>query len=130
MSIDALVSGTLWKKPEARRTSAGKPFATASVRAAAGDGEVLFVSVVAFSDSAQRTLLAMDDGDSVSLAGSLKIGTYEARDGSVKPNVSIVASKVLTAYHVQRKRKTVAEVPASERRPRQSDLPEGELDFP
>jgi single-stranded DNA-binding protein len=107
--IDALVGGKLFKTPEERRSNSGKTYVTANVRAADGDGEGLFVNVVAFSDSAKATLLALEDGDSVSLAGTLKIGTYEARDGSVKPSVSMVASKVLTAYHVARKRKVVAE---------------------
>jgi single-stranded DNA-binding protein len=110
--IDALVAGKLWKTPEERRSNAGKTFVTANVRAADGEGESLFVNVVAFSDSAKAALLALEDGDSVSLAGMLKIGTYEARDGSAKPSVSMVAAKVLTAYHVARKRKAVADAPA------------------
>jgi single-stranded DNA-binding protein len=73
----------------------------------------MFVNVVAFSDSAKAALLALDDGDSLSLAGTLKIATYETRDGSVKPKVSTVAHSVLTAYQVTRKRKAVAETSAS-----------------
>ena len=107
--IDALVGGKLFKTPEERRSGSGKTFVVANVRAADGDGEGLFVNVVAFSDSAKAALLALEEGDSVALAGTLKIGTYEARDGSVKPSVSMVASKVLTTYHVARKRKAVAE---------------------
>ena len=114
--IDALVAGKVWKTPEERRSNAGKTFVTANVRAADGEGESLFVNVVAFNDSAKAALLALEDGDSVSLAGTLKIGTYEARDGSVKPSISMVASKVLTAYHVARKRKAVSEALASESR--------------
>ncbi|WP_434108013.1 single-stranded DNA-binding protein [Paraburkholderia caffeinilytica] len=110
--IDALVGGKLFKIPEERRSNSGKTYVTANVRAADGDGEGLFVSVVAFSDSAKAVLLALEEGDSVSLAGTLKIGTYEARDGSVKPSVSMVASKVLTPYHVARKRKAVADASA------------------
>ncbi|MDQ7975916.1 single-stranded DNA-binding protein [Paraburkholderia sp. SARCC-3016] len=105
--IDALVAGKLWKKPEQRRSGAGKTFVTANVRAADGDGEALFVNVVVFDDEAKTAMLALEDGDSVSLTGSLKVSTYEARDGSVKPSVSMVAQKVLTAYHVARKRKAV-----------------------
>ena len=109
MTIDALVAGKLWKNPEERRSGAGKTFVTANVRAADGDGEALFVNVVAFSDSAKSALLALQDGDSVSLAGTLKIGTYEARDGAVKPSVSMVAQQVLTPYHVVRKRRAVSD---------------------
>lgn len=108
MTIDALVAGTLFKAPEERPGQSGRTFVTATVRAADGGGESLFVSVVAFSNTAKAALLALEDGDSVALTGVLKIGTYEARDGAVKPKVSMVASQVLTAYHVQRKRKAVA----------------------
>ncbi|WP_343654537.1 single-stranded DNA-binding protein [Paraburkholderia caribensis] len=116
MSIDALVAGKLWKTPEERRSAGGKTFVTANVRAADGDGEALFVSVVAFSDSVKAALLVLEDGDSLALAGTLKIGTYEGRGGSVKPSVSMVAQQVLTAYHVARKRKAVAEAPSKDGR--------------
>ncbi|SAL12050.1 Single-stranded DNA-binding protein [Caballeronia sordidicola] len=107
--IDALVGGKLFKAAEERLSQAGKTFVTANIRAADGEGEGLFISVVAFSDSAKAALLALDEGDSVSLAGTLKIGTYEARDGSVKASVSMVAQNVMSAYQVSRKRKAAAE---------------------
>jgi single-stranded DNA-binding protein len=107
MTIDALVGGSVWQQPEERRGQNGKTYVVAKVRAADSDGQSQFISVVAFSDTAKAALLALEDGDSVSLAGSLKVGTYEGRDG-VKPSVSMVAQRVLTAYHVARKRKAVA----------------------
>ena len=110
--IDALVGGKLFKAAEERRSQAGKTFVTANIRAADGEGEGLFISVVAFNDSAKAALLAMEEGDSVSLAGTLKIGTYEARDGSVKASVSMVAQNVMSAYQVSRKRKAAAETDA------------------
>jgi single-stranded DNA-binding protein len=106
--IDALVGGKLFKAAEERRANSGKTFVTANIRAADGEGETVFINVVAFSDQAKAALLALDDGDSVSCSGTLKIGTYEARDGSVKPKVSMVAQNVLTAYQVTRKRKAAA----------------------
>lgn len=107
MTIDALVAGTLFKTPEERPGQGGKTFVTATVRAADGGGESLFVSVVAFSSTAKAALLALEDGDSVALTGPLKIGTYEARDGAVKPKVSMAAQRITTAYHVARKRTAV-----------------------
>jgi single-stranded DNA-binding protein len=115
--IDGLVSGRLFGKAAERSGASGKVFVAAKLRVADGDGEGLFISVVAFSDSAKAGLLALDDGDSCALAGPLKIGTFEARDGSVKPSVSLVAHAVLSQYHVQRKRRAVAE--ASEPKPGQ-----------
>ncbi|MFL9987130.1 single-stranded DNA-binding protein [Paraburkholderia sediminicola] len=132
MSIDALVAGKLWKAPEQKRAGNGNPFVVAKVRAADGDGEGLFINVVAFSDSAQATLLALEEGDSVSLAGTLKIGTYEARDGSVRPSVSMVAQRVLTTYHVSRKRKTVADASSpsgGNGTSREPELADDDVDF-
>jgi hypothetical protein len=49
--IDALIAGKLYGKPKQMTGKAGKPFATAKVRAAAGEGEALFVNVIAFGAS-------------------------------------------------------------------------------
>lgn len=105
--IDALVGGKIWKQAEQRRSQNGNTYVLAKVRAADGEGESLFVSVIAFDEAAQDALLALDDGDSVSLAGPMKIGTYEGREGT-KASVSMTAQRVLTSYHVQRKRKALA----------------------
>lgn len=117
--IDGLIAGTVYGKPTERVGASGKAFVTTKLRVTDGDGEGLFISVVAFSDSAKAGLLALDDSDSCALAGPLKIGTFEARDGSVKPSVSMVAHAVLTQYDVQRKRRAVTE--ASAPQPGQSD---------
>ncbi|WP_213780111.1 single-stranded DNA-binding protein [Caballeronia sp. dw_276] len=107
--IDALVGGKLFKKPEERRSGSGKSFVVANLNVCATDGEWFFVQVVAFRDTVKTNLLAMDEGDSVSLTGPLKISTYEDRHGTTKPSVSMVAQQVMTAYQVSRKRKAVAE---------------------
>ncbi|WP_420874372.1 single-stranded DNA-binding protein [Burkholderia arboris] len=84
--------------------ASGRPFVTAKVRAAVGDGEALFVNVIAFSDGAKVALLALDDGDSVALAGTLTPKVWTDRNGDAKPALDMVAHAVLTAYHVKRKR--------------------------
>ncbi|SDQ29234.1 single-stranded DNA-binding protein [Paraburkholderia tuberum] len=116
MSIDALIAGKLFKTAEERRSGAGKVFVTAKVRAAMGDGESIFVNVIAFSDSAKAALLALDDGEAVALAGSLTPKVWTDRDGNAKPALDMVAAQVLTTYHVQRKRKAVSKEAGSEQR--------------
>jgi hypothetical protein len=70
--IEGLVSGKVYGRPEQRTSnSTGKPFTVAKVRAATGNGETLFVNVLAFDAAAQAALLALSDGDAVSLAGTL-----------------------------------------------------------
>ena len=69
--IDGLVGGKLYGQPTQRTSKTGKPFAIAKVRAAGGDGEALFVNVIAFDADPCAALLAFNDGDSVALAGTL-----------------------------------------------------------
>ncbi|NMM76214.1 single-stranded DNA-binding protein [Rhodococcus sp. SRB_17] len=103
--IDGLIGGKLYGTPEKRLGKAGKPFAMAKVRATAGDGETpLFVNVIAFDGAACAALLALSDGDSVTLAGSLTPKVWSDKQGVVRPSLDMVAHQVLTAYHVQHKR--------------------------
>ena len=107
--IDALIQGTLYKVPQARTASNGRRFATANVRTPTKDGTAIFVSVIAFAESAVTALLALEDGDSVALAGELTPKVYQPRDGGEpRPSLDMVAHKALTEYHVARKRKAVA----------------------
>lgn len=102
--IDGLISGKVYGKPEVRTGKNGSPFVRAKVRAAAGDGESLFVNVIAFADDARAALLALDDGDSVALSGSLTPKVWTDKDGETRPSLDMVAHAVMTAYHVKRKR--------------------------
>lgn len=105
--IDALIAGKLYGQPKTMTSKTGKPFATAKVRAAAGEGEALFVNVIAFDPDTVAALLALGDGDSVALAGSLTPKVWTDRDGNHRPAVDLVAHQVLAAYHVIRKRKVI-----------------------
>jgi single-stranded DNA-binding protein len=109
--IDALVAGKMYGQPKAKTAKNGNPFATAKIRAAAGDGESLLVGVIAFSQTAVTALLALEDGDSVALAGELTPRVWTDRDGNAKPAADLVAQVVLTTYHVGRKRKAVQPEP-------------------
>ncbi len=125
--IDGLISGKLHGTPTERISKTGKPFALAKVRAAAGDGEILFVNVIAFDDAPVAALLGLGDGDSVALAGSLTPKVWVDREGQHRPSLDMVAHQVLTAYHVQRKRRAMQ--PAGQA-PRQDGLDDGQaLDF-
>ncbi|NML18126.1 single-stranded DNA-binding protein [Azohydromonas caseinilytica] len=107
--IEGLVSGKVYGRPEQRvGTNSGKPFATAKVRAATSNGETLFVNVLAFDATAQAALLALSDGDAVSLAGTLTPKVWTDREGQARPALDMVASQVLTAYQVKRKRDAVS----------------------
>lgn len=112
--IDALIAGKLFGAPQQKTGKSGKPFVVGKVRTADGDGEGVFVNVIAFDASACEALLALGDGDAVSLAGSLTPKAWADKNGNARPALDIVAHQVLTAYHVQRKRKAVSNEPLIE----------------
>ena len=105
--IDALISGKLHGKATERTSKAGKPYALAKVRASTGDGEALFVNVIAFDTAPCTALLALGDGDAVALVGTLTPKAWLDREGQPRAAVDVVAAQVLSAYHVRRKREAV-----------------------
>jgi len=124
--IEALVSGKLHGQPVQKIAKTGKPFVVAKVRAHAGEADV-FVNVIAFSPAACQDLLALGEGDAVALAGSLAPKAWTDREGVARPSLDLVATQVLSAYHVTRKRKAFERRPpeASESKP---SSPHDELD--
>ena len=109
MSIEALILCKLHQRAEQRTSKAGRPFVSAKVRAAAGDAEAVFISVVAFSESACAALLVLDDGDAVAVAGTVKPGAWIDREGNARPSLDLVAAQVLTVYGLKRKRDAAAQ---------------------
>ena len=109
MSIEALILGKLHQRAEQRTGKTGRPFVTAKVRAATGDAESQFVNVIAFADTASAALLALDAGDSVVLAGTLKPGAWADREGTARPSLHLVAAQVLTLYALKKKREASAQ---------------------
>ena len=103
--IDALIAGKVFGTPTERTGKSGKPFAVAKVRVTAGDGESLFVSVIAFDAAPCAALLALGDGDSAALSGSLTPKVWTDKEGATRPGLDLVAHQVLTAYSVTRKRR-------------------------
>lgn len=105
--IDGLIGGTVYGKPAARSGQSGKRFVTAKVRAATGNGESIFVNVITFDESTGDALLALGDGDSIAVAGVLTPKVWTDKNGEARPALDVVAHSVLTAYHVQRKRRAL-----------------------
>jgi single-stranded DNA-binding protein len=112
--IDALIGGKLHGKPTQRIGASGKPFVTCKVRTPLADGESLFINAIAFDKTVGAALLALDDGDSVSLSGALTPKVWADRNGEVRPSLDLVAHAVLTAYHVTRKRAAMKAAPAGD----------------
>jgi len=62
------------------------------------------VSVIAFDANAVAGLLALQRGDSASIAGRAKLSSW-TKDGEEKHGLSVVADKVLTIYQIDKKRR-------------------------
>lgn len=124
--IDAIIAGRLHSAPAERTSASGNRFVVAKVTAASGNGEQLFVGVIAFSQTARTALLALEPGDSVALSGSLTPKTWTDRNGEARATLDLVAHAVLTPYHVRRKRKAVSldeQAPAAAPAPARATTP-------
>lgn len=103
--IDALIQGKLIKAPESRTTKAGKPMASARLRVATADPAAsVLCGVVAFEPEAVAALLALGEGDAVSVAGPLKVGTWTDKEGNARPSLDLVADRVLSVYAIRKQR--------------------------
>jgi single-stranded DNA-binding protein len=60
--------------------------------------------VVAFSESAGAALLALSEGDSLAIGGTLKPGAWTDREGNARPQLDMVAAQVMTLYALKRRR--------------------------
>jgi len=108
--IRVLISGELVATPQVRTGKTGKPFALARVAVPQGDEGRVYCSVIAFNDDAVTRLLQLKAGASVALAGTLKVSTWTARDGTTRPQLDLVADEVASTTPRPRKR---AERPGS-----------------
>jgi len=107
--IDGLIAGKIYGQPMQRTgTASGNPFVVAKVRTAAGDGESIFVNVICFDTDTGHALLALADGDSVAMAGTLTPKVWTDKTGIAKPALDLVCQQLLTPYHVQRKRRAMS----------------------
>jgi single-stranded DNA-binding protein len=105
--IDVLTQGTLHKAPVQHTAKTGNAFATATIRAATGDGGALFINCIAFDAAAVAALMALDAGDSLAVAGTATPKAWTDKDGNARPSLDVVAAHVLTLYHVNRKRQAM-----------------------
>jgi hypothetical protein len=97
MTVFALLSGKLQSAPESRTSKSDKPFVLFTLRVANGN-ELQFWKVFAFSETTQAELLALNEGDALSVQGVPRFEIY-APDGAA-PRVSLS----ITADHIVRLR--------------------------
>lgn len=103
--IRALVTGELVANPQERTGKTGKAFALARVSVPQGEEGRIFCSVIAFHDDAVARLLQLKAGASLALAGTLKVSTWTAKDGTARPALDLMADEVASTTPRPRKRK-------------------------
>lgn len=122
--IDSIISGKVYGKPEQRTSGKGTAFVRLKIRIPTQDGSAMFASAVCFSQTMGQQLMALDEGDSVSLAGSITIKPWLNNSGEPCAGLDMVVHGLLTAYHVKRKREAM-EASKAEGKPAQMARPAG-----
>jgi single-stranded DNA-binding protein len=112
--LSILLEGVLAAAPVRRMSSKNTPFATAQMRAAGEDGETVWCSLIAFSDTAVDALLALHAGDAVAIAGHASLNHWESSTGEHRVGLRVTVQRVLTVFDAGQRRKRAA-VAADER---------------
>ncbi len=121
MIAHVLVSGVLFRDPEARVSRAGKSYATATIRAKDGDATTWW-RVTAFSERACAELMRLSDGDALSAQGALRVETYE-KDGSTRVSFGLIANCIVALRQPAKPHKMKqAEAPSPDARSRAERL--------
>ena len=103
MSATVLISGKLFRDPEAKTSRANKPYAFATVKIGQGD-DAQWWRVMAFGDADREELLALRNGDAVSVSGTLKVELYTPNGGEPRVSLSVLADRLISARRAKREK--------------------------
>ncbi|GLS16243.1 single-stranded DNA-binding protein [Hydrogenophaga electricum] len=95
--IEGLVAGRLMGEASRRVDKAGRGYVVARVLARNRVDDEYIVNVIAFDDAPAAALLALADGDALSLAGGLTPKVWVDKQGVARPSLDMVATRVLSA---------------------------------
>jgi hypothetical protein len=94
--IDGLIAGRLMGDASRRVDKTDRPYAVARVLARNKTDEEFIVNVIAFDPALAATLLALVDGDALTLAGALTPKVWTDKQGIARPSLDLVAVRVMT----------------------------------
>jgi len=115
MSVQVLVTGSIFREPQERNSASGRSYVTTTVKAAGADNESSdFWSVLAFGDTAKSELMRLRVGEKVSLQGKPRLEIFE-KDGKARISRTVFADGVLALRAPPREKKSRA--PEAERPP-------------
>ena len=101
--IDGLIAGRLMGDASRRVDKLGHSYAVARVLARNKADEEFIVNAIAFDAAAGAALLALADGDALSLTGSLTPKVWTDKQGNHRPSLDLIATQVMSAHDVGRK---------------------------
>ncbi|HEX5388762.1 MAG TPA: single-stranded DNA-binding protein [Burkholderiaceae bacterium] len=93
--IEALIAGHLMGDASRRIDKTGREFVVARVLARNRADEEFIANVIAFDEAPCSALLALADGDALSLSGALTPKVWTDKQGIARPSLDLVATRVL-----------------------------------
>ena len=93
--IDALIAGHLMGDASRRVDKAGREYVVARVLARNRADEEFIVNAIAFDAAPCAALLALRDGDALSLSGALTPKVWTDKQGNTRPSLDVVVARVL-----------------------------------
>jgi len=93
--IEAIIAGHLMGDASRRIDKVGREFIVARVLARNRADEEFIVNVIAFDEAPCAALLALTDGDALSLSGALTPKVWTDKQGIARPSLDLVATRVL-----------------------------------
>lgn len=101
--IDGLIAGRMMGDASRRADKMGREFIVARMLARNKTDEEFVVNVIAFDEAPCAALLALNDGEALTISGALTPKVWTDKQGNTRPSLDLIAAQVMTAYHVNRK---------------------------
>ena len=102
--IATLVSGQIFAKPERVTSKGGLSFVRFKVRIPTSAGASVISRAVCFSTAVGEQVLALGEGDSICLSGTLNVKPWLNGSGEARVDLDLVVNAILTPYHVSQKK--------------------------
>jgi hypothetical protein len=100
--IDGLVAGRLMGDASRRVDKAGRGYVVARALARNRADEEFIVNVIAFDEAPGAALLALADGDALTLVGALTPKVWVDKQGVHRPSLDLIATRVMSAHDAGR----------------------------
>jgi single-stranded DNA-binding protein len=94
MTAHVLIQGALFRQPERKTSTNGRPFVQATVKIKDGAAST-FWRIFAFSESVQEELLRLSEGDALSVSGPMRAEMWAPEGKEPRIALSLTADAIL-----------------------------------